>query len=264
MKAYVLDIIREMRHSFGRFFSIMAIVAIGTAFFAGVKASIPDMKYTADQYYKAYNLMDIRLVSTMGFTDEDVEAIRAVDGLEGVMPAYSMDFLTHYDTQQYVVKVIGLSGDDRNDLNYINQMRLVSGRMPKKSDECVIEEQELIKSGFAIGDTIRLESGSEDALSDTLKRDTYRIVGTVYTPDYLSHEKGTSTIGSGKVDLFIGIDADNYCSDYYSEVLVTVKGAKAYNSYTDAYFDVARLWSRSDKIAATFAMNRYRQRHRKR
>lgn len=238
MKAYVLDIIREMRHSFGRFFSTMAIVAIGTAFFAGVKASIPDMKYTADQYYKAYNLMDIRLVSTMGFTDEDVEAIRAVDGLEGVMPAYSMDFLTHYDTQQYVVKVIGLSGDDRNDLNYINQMRLVSGRMPKKSDECVIEEQELIKSGFAIGDTIRLESGSEDALSDTLKRDTYRIVGTVYTPDYLSHEKGTSTIGSGKVDLFIGIDADNYCSDYYSEVLVTVKGAKAYNSYTDAYFDV--------------------------
>ena len=238
MKAYVLDILREIRHSLGRFFSIMAIVAIGVAFFAGVKASIPDMKYTADAYFDEYHLMDIRMVSTLGFTKDDVKAMKQIDGIEGIMPTFAMDFLTHRGTQQYVVKAIAMHTDDRNDPNYINQFRLVEGRMPEKPNECLLEAQNMIGSGYQIGDTITLESGTKDALSETLKEDTYRIVGTAYTPDYLSDEKGTTTIGSGKVDLFIVIDEENYVSDYYTEVLITVKNAKEYNSYEDAYFDV--------------------------
>lgn len=238
MKAYLLDVIREIRHSFGRFFSILAIVAIGTAFFAGINASVPDMKYTADQYFKEYQLMDIRMISTMGFSKEDVKAIQECKDIEGILPTYSMDFLTHYKTQQYVIKAIAIHDLKQNDPNNINQMRLISGRMPNKENECVIEEQELVKRGFEIGDTITLESGKEEPITNYLKNNTYQIVGTVYTPDYLSYEKGTSNIGSGKVDLFIGINVSNFVGEYCSEVLIRVKNADQYNSYTDAYFDV--------------------------
>ena len=238
MKAYIKDILREVRHSMGRFFSIMAIVAIGTAFFAGVKASVPDMLHTADDYFREYNLMDIRLMSSMGFTKEDVEAIRKADGLEGVMPTHTMDFITHKGTTQHVVKAISLPKTDKDDPDYINHVRLISGRMPQNPKECLVEEQELKDMGYRIGDTITLESGTKSAVSEYLKQDTYTIVGTAYTPDYLNYSKGTSTIGNGTVDLFIMIDDENFVSDYYTEVLVTVKGADAYDSYGDAYFEV--------------------------
>ena len=63
--ALIKDILREIRKSLGRFLSILLIVALGVAFFAGVRASVPDMKYTADAYFDEYNMQDIQLLSTV-------------------------------------------------------------------------------------------------------------------------------------------------------------------------------------------------------
>lgn len=238
MNAFIKDILREIKHSIGRFLSIMAIVAIGTAFFAGVKASVPDIKKSADTYFDKYKLMDIRMISNMGFSEEDVEAIKQVDGIEGIFPNYAMDFITHVDTRELVVKAIGWENMDRDDPNYMNQPVLINGRMPKKQNECLIEADKLKASGFKIGDTITLKSGNSDALSDYLKNDTFTIVGSCFIPDYLSYEKGTSTIGSGKVDSFILIDQNNYKMDYYTEILINVKNSEKENTYSDAYFEI--------------------------
>ncbi len=238
MNAFIKDILREIKHSIGRFLSIMAIVAIGTAFFAGVKASVPDIKKSADTYFDDYKLMDIRMMSNMGFSEDDVKAIKKVDGIEGIFPNYAMDFITHVDTRELVVKAIGFQAMDKDDPNYMNQPALIEGRMPKKKNECLIEADKLKASGFAIGDTITLKSGNRDALSDFLKEDTYTIVGSCFIPDYLSYEKGASSIGSGKVDSFILIDQSNYKMDYYTEILIRVKGSLDVNTYSDAYFTI--------------------------
>lgn len=238
--ALLKDILREIRKSLGRFLSILLIVALGVAFFAGVKASVPDMKYTADAYFDEYNMQDIQLISTVGFTDEDVDAIRQIEGVKGVHATYSMDALTTKGSKQITLKVLAMPSldPDRDDPNYINQVRLVDGRMPENSGECLVENSHLIESDLEIGDTITLTSGTQDPISDSLNRDTYTIVGTMYTPIYLSYEKGSTTIGSGSIDSFIMILDEDFAMDYYTEVDVVIDGAKALNSYEDAYFDV--------------------------
>lgn len=236
----IKDTIREIKGSFGRFFSILMIVAIGCAFFAGVKASVPDMKYTADQYFDDYNLMDIRIVSTMGLSNDDVDSIRAVEGVEGVFPTMTKDVLTHVGTSQLVIKVHALPIDDLSEENkdYINRPKLLEGRLPMKSGECVIEQGEIHNLDLEVGDRIQLESGTETALSEDMKTSDYTIVGIVQTPYYLSYEKGSTSIGSGKIDYFIMIPQEDFTSDIYTEVNVTVAGARAYNSYQDDYFEV--------------------------
>ncbi len=238
--ALLKDILREIKKSLGRFLSILLIVALGVAFFAGVKASVPDMKYTADAYFDAYNMQDIHLISTVGFTEEDVEAIRGIEGVQGVHATYTMDAVTTKDSRQITLKVMTMPqlDPDPDDPDYINQVRLIEGRMPQKSGECLVEADHLKASGLTIGDTITLSTGTDEDISEYLNQDTFTIVGTMYTPVYLSYEKGSTTIGSGTIDSFITILDEDFALDYYTEVDVTIEGAKAYNSYEDVYFDV--------------------------
>lgn len=250
-KALLKDTIREIKKSFGRFISIFLIVGIGVAFYTGIKASVPIMKGSADAYFDDYNLMDIKVQSTLGLDQNDVEAIQDVKGIEGVYPSHSMDAISIKDTQQSVVKVMSIpEHSNQENKEYINQYRIVEGRMPKGDQECVIETDSVAPSGYDIGDNINLTSGNDEDIHDALKNTTYTIVGKVMTPYYLSYEKGSSTIGSGKVNQFIAIEDTNFKSSIFSEVYITVKGAKAYNSYTDVYFDLLKPIERRIKAIA--------------
>lgn len=232
------DILREIRKSLGRFLSIFAIVAIGVAFFAGVKASVPVMKGSADKYFDDYNFMDFKLQSTIGMTQEDADAIRKLDGIAGVYASYSLDALTTLDNYQKVIKVMSYPmGASSKDDNYINQMQLIKGRLPQAENECAIESGKIRGSGLNIGDEITLTSGGDDDLKEKLKNTTYTIVGEVTTPYYLSYEKGSSAIGSGAIDNYIYIPQTNVTMPAFTEIYVTAAGARAYNSYDDAYFD---------------------------
>lgn len=235
-KVFFKNILQEIRHSFGRFFSILCIVMIGVAFFAGVKASAPDMKYSADQYFDKYNVQDIQVYSTLGLTQDDLKEIKKINGVEDAEAVFSIDTLTQKDSTQLVMKVISLADDQS-----INKVRLVDGRMPKKENECIIEAGSVsnqLFGNFEIGDTITLTSGTEDDLSDTLKNTEYTVVGTCYNPNYLSYEKGSSSIGNGEVGNFMYVKDSNIKVDYFTEIDVTVKGAKDINTYDDAYFDL--------------------------
>lgn len=233
---YLKDIFREIKISLGRFLSILCIVAIGVAFFAGIKASAPDMKNSADTYFDKYNVQDIQVYSTIGLTKKDVAAIKKIKGVKSVQPSFSMDTLSQIDSTQMVIKVISYGIDQK-----MNKVRVVEGRMPERENECLVEASSAtnkLYGTFRIGDTIKLQSGTDDALSKSLKRTKYKIVGTCYNPNYLSYEKGSSNIGSGTVNSFIYIQNTNVLKDYYTEVDVCVKGAKDLDCYSDEYFDV--------------------------
>lgn len=232
------DFLREIRKSLSRFISIFVIVFIGVGFFAGVKSTAPDMKNSMDLYYDEYNLMDIRVMSTLGLTEDDIGAIKNVNGVDDVQPGYFTDVAATINSREIVFRLhsIPSSNMDKSSKDYINRFKLTEGRYPEKPGEVIIEDSSMIDAGLSVGDTIKVSSGKTKAITEeALTTDVFTVVGKAITPYYLSYEKGTSEIGSGKVDFFMMTLEDTFKFPVYTEALVTVKDAKQLNSYSKDY-----------------------------
>ncbi len=234
-KSLTKDTVRDIKKSFGRFMSILMISALGVAFFVGIKSAPLAMEKTVDQYYDDYNMMDLRLLSTFGFTDEDIKAIEQVEDIESVFPTYSQDVLTNYHDKELVLRLHALPSDMSSDnRNYINQVKVIEGRLPEKSGEAVVEKG-IYSESLQIGSTITLQSGTTTPLSDTLKTTNYTIVGIVETPYYLSFDKGTTNIGNGKISSFMMIPQDDFKLEVYTEVFATTAGTKSLMTFNEEY-----------------------------
>lgn len=224
MKPTHKDFYMEIRKSPGRFLSILFIVALGVAFFSGIRASEPDMRLTGDAYFDESNLMDIKALSTYGVTQDDVDAISKIDGVEHAEGAYSADFMQIVDKKQKVLHVISLQDE-------MNQVKLSDGQMPQKAGECLADQD----AGYKVGDTIKLRSGTSDEVIDTLTTDTLKVVGLCSSPMYISYGRGSATIGTGTISAFVMVPEETFDMDVYTEVYVQVKGAKDEVAFTDGY-----------------------------
>ena len=224
------DFYMEIRRSLGRFLSIFFIVAIGCAFFSGIRASEPDMRYSGDEYFDNKNMMDIQVISTMGFSDDDVSAIEEVDGIEDAEGGYSADVLCADGANQIVVHVMSM-------LPTMNQVQLEDGRLPEKEDECALDVDYLAESDLEIGDTVIFSSGTDDDITDTLVTDTFTITGTVSSPNYISFQRGSAMIGNGSVNAFVYVPEESFALDVYTEIYAQVEGAADLTAFTDKYDD---------------------------
>ena len=218
----------EIRTTLNRFLSIFLIVAMGVAFFSGIRASEPDMRLSGDAYFDEHELMDLKVISTLGLTDADVEALEAIEGVEKAEPAYMTDVLCEIDDNEKVVHVESMA-------ETLNKIDIQDGRMPEAADECVVDAQWLLTQDFQIGDTIALKSGTDDDLSDTLDYDTFTIVGTCSSPLYISFDRGSTNVGKGEIDVFIYVPEESFCQEVYSQIWLTVAGAKDETAFTDTY-----------------------------
>lgn len=261
-KALNKDILRDILKSKGRYFSIMLIVALGVAFFSGIKVSPMVMRNTVDNYYDDYNFMDVEVISTLGLTDDDVDAIKKLDTVEGVFPTYSMDVITNVKDQDRVLKVHALPTENlsKDNKDYINRVKLIKGRLPKNSGECVVLKPKYDHLNLKIGRTLKIKSGTEDKLSENLKTDSYKIVGLVETPYYLSYEFGNSSIGSGSVDGIMIVPQDDFKTEAYTEMYITAKGAKEQTSFYQDYKNtVKKTEDQIDKITDERIEHRYNE-----
>ena len=231
----------EIRRSLGRFMSIFFIVAIGCSFFSGIRASEPDMRYSGDAYFDEKNMMDIEVISTLGLTDDDLQAIKDVDGVSAAEGSYSVDVLCSEGDNQIAVHVMSL-------MPTMNQVQLEEGRLPEAENECAVDVDYLNESSPEIGDEITFSSGSDDDITDTLKTDTFTITGTVSSPNYISFQRGSTTIGNGSLAAFIVVPEDSFSLDVYTEIYAQVDGAKEMTAFTDAYDD--RVQEAMDAIEA--------------
>lgn len=220
------DFYMEIKKSPGRFLSILFIVALGVAFFSGIRASEPDMRLSGDSYFDDSELMDIKALSTYGVTEKDVRAMESLDGVALAEGAYSADFLYNTSDEQQVLHVMSLQ-------EHMNRVVVSEGRLPEKSGECMADDE----AGFKIGDKIKLHSGTEDPVSDTLKTDTLEVVGLGNSPCYLSYGRGSATVGDGSVSAFLIVPEETFDMDVYTEVYLQVEGAKGLLAFTDAYDD---------------------------
>lgn len=244
---------REIKSSLGRYMAIMAIVALGVGFFGGLKVTKPAMIQAGDQYIANQELYDYRLINTLGFEQEDVEALLQDEDVLDTEGSFYEDFLCGTDNGEvYVIKAHALTGE-------INRPDVLEGRLPEASDECVLDQRARSLSGFtdlALGDTIVLdESNSEDTF-DAFTHKEYTVVGFVNSPYYLNYERGTSKLGSGKVSAFIYIPMEGFDTEYYSEIFVKLK--ENGGIYTREYDDlIDRTEDRMTEICESQAMRRY-------
>lgn len=233
------DFFMEIKKSPGRFLSIFFIVAMGVAFFSGIRSSEPDMRITGDAYFDGAGLMDIKTVSSLGITEDDLLAFEKIKGISKVVGGYSGDYLQEVGDEKKALHLMSLTDG-------MNEPTVTTGRLPKKAGECLVDDE----SDFQVGDKIHLSSGSQDAVTDSLTTDTLTVVGTGNSPCYISFSRGSTTIGTGSISAFALVTEDTFDLDVYTEAYFQVKGAKKLTAYTSEYEDaIEDAMDRVEKVA---------------
>ena len=240
MKALRKEFWMEIRKSKSRFISILLIVALGVAFFSGIQASSPDMRYSGDAYYDESSLMDIKVVGTMGLTSDDVSSIESIDGIESAEGAWSTDVMCGEGQKQKVLHIESIN-------DAVNKLDVQEGRLPEKSGEIFLDSTFASTNEYKVGDKVALR---EDGDSPLLVTTEYTVVGTGRSPLYISFNRGNTTLGTGEVNGFGYVLPEDFDQEIYTQIYVTVHGAKGLTSYTDGYENlIAKIKGRVENIA---------------
>ena len=231
-KALLKDCFKEIIKGFKRFLSILLIVLLGVGFFAGIKATSPDMKLTLDTYFDDKNVFDIQVISTLGLTNSDIEELEKLDLIKNAEGTYQTDAIVTAGDEQFVVKMESSS-------NSMNKLEVTGGRLPENANECVVEENFLIGTEYKMGDTIEInvDNITDDDGNDipVLKNNKVQIVGTVKSPMYISTNRGDTKLGSGVINYYIYVNQENINTNIYTNIYLTVNGARNLECYDDEY-----------------------------
>ena len=216
---------REIKKSFGRYFAILAIVALGVAFFSGLKITQSVMVHSADVYLKNLQFYDYRLVSTLGFTEENVEALAEKEDVRAAEGAISAEVLyKDAGENERVIKMHSIT-------EKVNKLKLVAGEMPQSADECVVDSA--LFSEDAIGSKLVLSENNTTDDLDKFAYKEYTITGLVQSPCYIQFERGNTSIGNGRISGFAYILKDGFAVDYDTEIYI--KFDEDYDIYSDEY-----------------------------
>lgn len=249
--AFAKDTLRSISHSWGRFFAILIIVALGAGFYAGLRMTAPDMRHSADLYYDGTQLYDINVLSTMGLTPKQLDALEEVDGVGQVAPAYETDVMAVIGTDQYAIRVHSLdahaaqASDTADGVNsfsddegYLNRPILVSGRWPTDQGECVLSAETITSSPLSIGDEVAFTEGLMD-LDEVFTTTDLTIVGFVRSSYYSSCESlGVTSLGGGMIQQYLFVSEEGFNEGFpYTNAFMTVEGARGHPSSSEEYKD---------------------------
>ena len=232
LKSYRKNILREMKDNLSRMVSLFGIVALGVMMLTGLMSFAPSMRIAGQKYYVQQNVFDLRVLSTLGLSEEDIAAIAAVDGVEAVQPVKYQDVEAQWQGQSEtaVVRLQQLPADPGADTaENMNRLVLLSGRMPEAPDECVVHV-------MGYGDPV--EPGTVLTLpedTEHVSRKQFTVVGTVQDPQHFSTDKESSTAGDGQLDNIVFLPEGSLTTDYYTACYLKVKNAGLYDNYSDAY-----------------------------
>ena len=224
MKALHKDFWMEIRKSKARFISIFLIVALGVAFFSGIQAASPDMRFSGDAYYDEALLMDLKVVGTLGLTEDDVEALKKIEGVESAEGAYGTDVICGEGEDQKVLHVESLNKS-------VNQIKAKKGKIPEKKGEIFLDREYAFARGYEVGDSIKLKQEEEGLLLE----ENYTVCGIGTSPLYISFNRGNTTLGSGEISGFAYVAPENFDQEVYTQIYLRFHGSEDLTSYTDAY-----------------------------
>ncbi len=254
-KALMKDTIKEITSTFKRFLSLLLIVLLGVGFFAGIRVASPDMRNTLDKTFDEYEAMDIQVLSTLGITTKDIEELEKIEGVESVEASYLTDVIVSSEEKEEVVKLMAIT-------TKMNKPKVIEGRLPENNKECVVEPRFLLGTEHKIGDKIKIEAEDiqdEDGKNQPLlKEKEVTIVGTVHSPLYISSDRGTTKLGSGKINYYMYIPLENFDTDVRTVTYLTVDGAKELKSYQKKYENkIEEVKNRIEDISEARRQARY-------
>ena len=240
---------RTIKKTFPRFLSLIIMSLLGVAVFVGLLSTSPDMLKSLDDYFDSHNVYDIKLLSSMGLIDDDITELNKIENIKDIEGIYSIDFLLSNGDDEHVVNISSLP-------EKINTLDLVQGRLPKKDNEIVIEENFIKKTKYKINDTITIQN--ENLINTELK-----IVGTVVSPIYfnatnVSQMRGTSSLGTGVVNYYAFVTKTNFNVDYYTNIYISLEGSKEKITSKKDYITIVDKVSKEiEKIQTNQEKNRY-------
>lgn len=221
-KTYFKNLFRDIKKSISRFLSIVVIIAVGVAFYVGVRATSPDMKMSADNYFEKSSFMDFKIVSTLGLTEDDLAEIRSVKGVSRAEGSYSLDAVTEKGDSQMVLNINSIPEKDG-----INDIVITSGRRAESPDEAVIEEKFAKENNLKLNEMLKIKSGGDKDLGESLENTEFKIVGTAKSPLYISAQRQLSSVGNGTVRGFVYVIPEVFKSEVYTEVYAKAESAKS-------------------------------------
>ena len=233
MKSALLkDSIKEIKNTYKRFLSILVMAFLGVGFFAGMRAASPDMVDTIDQYYKESQVYDIKILSTLGLTNDDIDALSEIDEIENTVGTYETEGKIEIDNKEIITKIMSVEK--------LNKPILLQGDFPETQNECVVEDSFLTANHKSIGDTIEVEvektKNDEGEEVEYLNKNILKIVGTVKSPLYISRDRGTSSLGSGKIDYYIYVHKENIkANEIYTNIYIKLKNSENYTTSSEKY-----------------------------
>lgn len=241
---------RSLTSSLSRFLAIFGIVALGAGFLSGLLATTPDMRRSVDAYYDRSGLMDIRVVSTLGLTEDDIRALREVKGVQTVEAAYTVDVLANADREKEIPTRVHSITDK------VNQLEVAEGRLPQSANECAVDVPKGIARDVKVGDTLTLTVEGTDA-ADSFAETTYKVVGVVRSSRYFSIDRESTSVGNGTVAMFAYVPAASFSLAAYTDAYIQVSGAAEPMAFTDQYDAVVQpVTDRLEAIADIRAQQR--------
>lgn len=239
---------REIRQSFGRYAAILAIVALGVGFFVGLMVVTPAMVRNGGRYLNSHDLYDLRLLSTLGFEKDSVDAFTGREDIKAVEGAVSSDFLAVDESGKSRVLVA------QTLLEVQNQVELKAGRLPEAADEIVADSSLFSKDD--IGKTIQVSDENSEETADLFAYDVYTIVGVADASYYINYQRGSTTLGTGRVSGFVYMLPDGFDTDYYTELFVRLdQNDRIYSDAYKAKIEDLKTWA--EPIAEQEAQKRY-------
>lgn len=248
-KAFTIEILRSITHSLGRFLAIAVIAALGTGFYAGLRMTGPDMRLAADGFFDGTALYDLRVVSTMGLSEDNVAAIEDIEGVSAVMPSRETDVLATMGSVQCTVRIHSIDKEaaeasyspdgivvESDDPSYLNRPVLMEGSWPSSSDECVVSSDAVMDEPLSVGDKVSVLEGSTD-LDGVLEVREYTIVGFVRSSNYACFTNlGSTSLGHGTIDQYMFVPEESFSKDCpYTEAFVSVAGAVEEGATSEEY-----------------------------
>lgn len=240
---------RSIRRSFGRYIAIAAIIALGTALFMGLRMTKYDMVATGQKFTDEQNMFDLRLVSTYGWSKDDVEVIRTMDGVVDAEGVFYLDTILSLgeNSEESVYRVYSLP-------ETVDRVALRGGRMPQRADECLADG--FLFDDAILGTTVTVSETNADDTKSSLRVKSFTVVGYVSTPLYMDMNRGTTSVGSGSIKSYFYLPQDAFDADYVTEIHVTIPGS--YAIFTDEYNDAMKCATEKiEPLLAPIAEDRY-------
>ena len=256
-KSYRKNILREMKGNASRMVSLFGIVALGVMMLTGLMSIAPSMRSAAQKYYVQQNVFDLRVLSTLGLSDQDIAAIAATPGVEAVMPVKTLDLEANWQGQEerIVVQLQALQQDPAADTDAnMNRLVLRSGRMPQAANECVVHVMGY-QAEIAEGTVLTLPEDTEGT-----KHKEYTVVGLVQDPQHISTDKESSTVGNGQLNYIAYVLDGELTADYYTACYIKAENAGQYDNYSQEYQEaVDQVADRLEQISTAQCVQRREQ-----